>query len=65
MKNIILGLLLLWSLQSCTRNSNEDAPYITNQPEEIEKYAEQALQEAAEKLDSLKNTELLKPKTTE
>jgi outer membrane biogenesis lipoprotein LolB len=60
MKNlIILFISICLLLTACTSKSNLNEPFITNDPEELEKYASKALQQAQFKLDSLRKTELL------
>jgi hypothetical protein len=60
MKNlIILFISICLLLTSCASKSNLDEPFITKDPEELEKYASKALQQAQFKLDSLRKTELL------
>jgi len=63
MKYIMIMLLGFGLVSACSSKSNLDEPFITNHPEELEKYASKALQQAQFKLDSLRKTELLQEKS--
>jgi hypothetical protein len=65
MKNLIILLISVCLLTACTSKSNLEDPFITTDPEELEKYASKALQQAQFKLDSLRKTELLQEQTPE
>jgi len=54
-------LVLVLVLLSACKGKEEMPDFITNDPEKIDAYAEKALKEAQEKLDSLKNTPVLNP----
>lgn len=48
-------------LISCAGDVEIDQPFITADPDQLEKYADEALEQAAYKLDSLEKTEILTP----
>jgi hypothetical protein len=52
-------LLMSGFLLSCNANKEKDAPFITNDSVLLEEYADKALQEAEQKVDSLFTMPLL------
>lgn len=51
-------LFTFWTLTAC-KSKVEMPEFITNDPEKMEEYADKAIEEAQELLDSLENTPIL------
>lgn len=56
----LFSIISFFLLTSCN-DVKVEQEFITTDPKELEKYADQALLEAQQKLDSVKKTDLLNP----